>query len=152
MRRGSVSRKKSLPRPWRSSCSPPGVPGSVLVVDDDPSLIESLRAPLTGHDIELFAAVDAPAAIAMLDQRHFCGLVLDLVLEEGSGLDVLQHMTTYKVDVPTVVVTARLPAYVRELLDADRVKLVFPKPVEPRLLAAIVLGMCGIDGKPKDEG
>ena len=124
----------------------------MLVVDDDPALIESLRGPLEGHDVQLFAAVDAPAAIAMLDQRRFCGLVLDLVLEVGSGLDVLQHLTTYKVDVPTVVVTARLPSYVREMLDAERVKLVFPKPVEPRLLAAIVLGMCGIGSHEANEG
>lgn len=121
------------------------MPAAVLVVDDDPSLIQSLRGELTLYEAELVPAADAATAIRLLGERGFCGMVLDLVLEEGNGLDVLQHMTRTKLDVPTVVVTARLPSYVRELLDAERVKLVFPKPVEPRLLAAIVLGMCGLE-------
>jgi DNA-binding NtrC family response regulator len=121
------------------------VPAAVLVVDDDPSLIQSLRGELTEHVVELVAAADAATAMQLVSERDFCGMVLDLVLEEGNGLDVLQHMTRMKLDVPTVVVTARLPSYVRDLLDAERVKLVFPKPVEPRLLAAIVLGMCGLE-------
>lgn len=121
----------------------PGV-GAVLVVDDDLSLIDSLRLALVGHDIELVPALDAPNAIALLDQRRFCGLVLDLVLDHGSGLEVLRHLDEHDIDVPTIVVSGKLPSYLREMLDADRVKLVFPKPVEARLLATVVLGLCGM--------
>jgi DNA-binding response OmpR family regulator len=116
----------------------------VLIVDDDPSLAADLGVELAGHGVVVESALDAPSAINLLGQNRFCGLVLDLVLENGSGFDVLQHIAEQKMTVPTVVVTGKLPIYVREMLNAEHVKLVFPKPVEPRLLAAIVLGLCGI--------
>jgi DNA-binding NtrC family response regulator len=118
------------------------VPGVVLIVDDDPSIVQSLRDVLP-PEVELATASDASSAIATLDGRRFCGLVLDLILAEGNGFDVLRHMKAKQIDLPTVVISSRLPAYVREMLDQDQVKLVFPKPVEPRLLAAVVLGLCG---------
>lgn len=117
------------------------------MVDDDPSLASSLRLVLTGRDVEIANAAGATEAIALLDSGGFCGLVLDLVLDDGNGFDVLEHIGSKRLAIPTVVVTGRLPSYVREMLNAEHVKLVFPKPVDPRLLGAIVLGLCGIDNK-----
>lgn len=114
------------------------------MVDDDPSLARSLRLALSDHQVEIGTARGAAEAIALLDGGGFCGLVLDLILENGSGFDVLEHIGRNRLVIPTVVVTERLPSYVREMLDAEHVKLVFPKPVDPRLLGAIVLGLCGI--------
>ena len=117
--------------------------GTVLIVDDDPAIIETLRRVLP-PEVTLSSAASADDAAAMLDTNAYCGLVLDLVLLEGSGFDVLRHMKSKAMVIPTVVITERLPSYVREMLDQDRVKLVLPKPVESRLLAAIVLGLCGM--------
>lgn len=119
------------------------MPGSVLIVDDDPTVVDSLRDVLP-KEIDVTSAADAATATALLDQRRFCGLVLDLVLDEGNGFDVLRHMERERIAVPTVVISNKLPSYVREMLDEDQVKLVFPKPIEPRLLAAVVLGLCGM--------
>jgi DNA-binding response OmpR family regulator len=120
------------------------VPPTILIVDDDPEVLVSLRKVLEEHDVVVESARDAITASALIDERRFCGMVLDLVLETGNGFDVLHHLKTKGTRIPTVVVSSKLPSYVREMLDADQVKLVFPKPVEPRLLAAIVLGLCGI--------
>lgn len=117
--------------------------GSVLIVDDDPSVVEALRRVLPA-DIEVASAADAATATALLDQRPFCGLVLDLILDTGTGFDVLRHMELKELSIPTVVITTKLPSYVQEMLNEQQVKLVFPKPIEPRLLAAIVLGLCGM--------
>ena len=117
--------------------------GTVLIVDDDPTIAEALRRVLP-PEVELSSAVNADDAAAMLDANRYCGLVLDLVLADGSGFDVLHHMKSKDLLVPTVVITEKLPSYVREMLDQDRVKLVLPKPVESRLLASIVLGLCGM--------
>lgn len=118
--------------------------GSILVVDDDLTLAAALRDALIAHDIVIHEAADAPAACLLLEQQRYCGLVLDVVLDAGNGFDVLRHMARQKITVPTIVVTRKLPAYVREMLAEEQVKLVFPKPVDPRLLGAIVLGLCGI--------
>ena len=120
----------------------------MLVVDDDSSLVATLRAELVDHDVMVDGAPDAETAMSMLDKNHrYCGMVLDLVLEKGSGFDVLRHVAEQRITIPTVVITSKLPSYVREMLNADHVKLVFPKPVEPRLLATIVLGLCGISSQ-----
>ncbi|MGZ5431296.1 MAG: response regulator [Thermoanaerobaculia bacterium] len=118
--------------------------GAVLVVDDDVSLADSLRNELASEEVVIESAVDASTACALLDERRFCGLVLDLVLEDSSGFEVLRHLERRRINIPTVVVTQKLPAYVKEMLSEEQVKLVFPKPVDPRVLGAVVMGMCGI--------
>lgn len=118
--------------------------GVILVVDDDLTLAASLRAALTSEDVTIEEAADAASACALLDERRFCGLVLDLVLEDSNGFEVLRYLERQRIGIPTIVVTQKLPSYVREMLAEEQVKLVFPKPVDPRLLGAVVLGMCGI--------
>ena len=122
------------------------MPTTVLLVEDDESLITHLRHALQGQPVIVETAADASTAIAKLDDgtKKFCGLVLDLVLEDGSGFDVLRHLDRQHLIIPTVVVTQKLPIYVREMLDERHVKLVLPKPVDVKLLATIVLGLCGI--------
>ena len=124
-------------------CVTAAVALSVLIVDDDPSVLETLRRVLP-PGIELSSAVDAAGASKLLSEHDYCGLVLDLVLVESSGLDVLRFMKEQKLDIPCVVVSGKVPSYVREMLDQNQVKLVLPKPVEVKLLAAIVLGLCGM--------
>jgi DNA-binding response OmpR family regulator len=118
--------------------------GAVLVVDDDVTLARSLRETLASEDVTIEDAADATTACALLDEGRFCGLVLDLVLENSNGFEVLRYLERAGVTIPTIVVTQKLPEYVREMLTDAQVKLVFPKPVDPRLLGAVVLGMCGI--------
>ena len=118
--------------------------GTVLVVDDDVTLAESLREALASEDVTIHSATDAAAASAMLDSQKYCGLVLDLVLEDSNGFEVLRHLERLKITIPTIVVSQKLPSYVREMLAEEQVKLVFPKPVDARLLSAVLMGMCGI--------
>lgn len=118
---------------------------SVLIVDDDHKVIAELRAELEKRDVHVESAGDAATACALLDAQPFCGLVLDIVLNDSNGFDVLRHLETRKSKIPTVVITQKLPAYVREMLSEEQVKLVFPKPIEMRVLSAVILGLCGIE-------
>jgi DNA-binding response OmpR family regulator len=123
--------------------SPHAVPGKVLVVDDDPNVTTSIGAALREHGVAVEVATSAAAASELLDSHSFCGMVLDLVLHDSSGFDVLRDVERRKLLLPTIVVTEKLPAYVREMLSENQVKLVFPKPVDTRLIAMVVLGLCG---------
>lgn len=118
---------------------------SVLIVDDDPSIVQALRAELEAVNVSVESAADAPTACALLDEHRFCGLVLDVVLANSNGFDVLRHMDRTNANLPTVVITQKLPDYVRAMLDERQVKLVFPKPIEMRVLAAVVMGLCGVE-------
>jgi DNA-binding response OmpR family regulator len=118
--------------------------GAVLVVDDDTSIADTLRRALATEEVVIDDAADAATACAMLDSGKYCGLVLDLILDDSNGFEVLRHLDRTKLSIPTIVVTQKLPMYVREMLREEQVKLVFPKPVDVRLLGAVVMGMCGI--------
>jgi DNA-binding response OmpR family regulator len=114
----------------------------ILVVDDDPSIIAPLRAALAEESVEVDHAPDIPSALRYLTSETYCALVLDLVLEQGSGFDLLQEMKEHSILTPTVIYSERLPSYVREMLHEDQVKLVFPKSSDVKLVAAVVLGLC----------
>ncbi|HEX8152455.1 MAG TPA: response regulator [Thermoanaerobaculia bacterium] len=113
---------------------------ATLVVDHDENVAATLRATLAHHDIDIATARDAATAKQLLDEGCFCGLVLDL----EDGMDVLSHVASRRMTIPTVLVTNTLPPAARELFVDEHVKLVFPKSVEPRVLASVVLGLCGI--------
>jgi DNA-binding response OmpR family regulator len=117
---------------------------TVLVVEDDSTVVADLRSALAGQPMTTEVARDSASAIRLLESGKFCGLVLDLVLDGGSGFDVLRYLNRNRIDLPTVVISSRLPDYVRELLVEDQVKLILAKPLDMKLLATIVLGLCGI--------
>jgi|SRR5688572_12835732 len=117
---------------------------TVLVVEDDSAVVAGLRSALAGQPMAIEVARDSGSAIQLLESRQVCGLVLDLVLDGGSGFDVLRYLNRNRIDLPTVVISSRLPDYVRELLVEDQVKLILAKPLDMKLLATIVLGLCGI--------
>jgi DNA-binding response OmpR family regulator len=117
---------------------------TVLIVDDDPAFGESVRKALEGYPVGVDIAYDAETAMEKLSARKYCGMLLDLVLPDANGFDLLRYAEQNKIVVPTVIVSEKLPAYVREMLHEEQVKLVFPKPVEWKLLGTVVLGLCGI--------
>ncbi|MBE7198981.1 MAG: response regulator [Parafilimonas terrae] len=79
----------------------------ILVVEDDPMLSDGLRAGLGlgGATIDCVATcADADAALAA---NAFSAVVLDLMLPDGSGLDVLRALRRKGDRTPVVLLTAR---------------------------------------------
>ena len=78
----------------------------ILVVEDDPILSDGLRAGLGlgGATVDCVATcADAEAALAT---STFSAIVLDLMLPDGSGLDVLRGLRRRKDRTPVVLLTA----------------------------------------------
>jgi DNA-binding response OmpR family regulator len=116
--------------------------GRILVVDDDPAAADELRAALQEHSVAVDGVADAASAVETLSRGGYCAMVLDLVLESGTGFEVLQQMHERALTIPTIVVSGKLPAYVREMLHEEQVKLVFPKGTDTHLIASVLLGLC----------
>ncbi len=80
----------------------------ILVVDDNPINRKKLRIAVNnlGHDAEL--AVDGREALEMLTERDFDAVLLDIVMPEMDGFDVLSRMKANPStrDVPVIVVSA----------------------------------------------
>ena len=80
---------------------------SILVVDDEPSMIKGLRynlQQLEGYDIDV--AYDGEEAMEMFDPAKHDLVLLDLMLPKLDGMEVCQLLRA-KSDVPIIMLTAK---------------------------------------------
>ena len=79
----------------------------ILVVDDEPEITRALRSILTAHGFEPILAATAREGLELLQRRHPDLLLLDLVLPDGSGLEVTRAIRSeLGLDIPIVVLSA----------------------------------------------
>lgn len=79
----------------------------ILVVDDDPSVRESLRKSLAfnGYDVEL--AADGEQALESVGAMRPDALILDVMMPRLGGLEACRSLRESGDDVPILVLTAR---------------------------------------------
>lgn len=83
----------------------PATPGEVLIVDADASIRGLLCALVQRIPRRPVTAADGKQALDLLRQRRFDAVVLDLLVPEVSGRDVLASLATSSPDLlPKVVV------------------------------------------------
>lgn len=78
---------------------------SVLIVDDDPAILRGL-ALFIGRYAKVTTADSAGSAIAALESDCFDTIVMDYDLGNGTGHDVLDHMSRIGCEVPVIMLTA----------------------------------------------
>jgi DNA-binding response OmpR family regulator len=110
----------------------------VLVVDDEPLIVDVVEAYLARDGHEVRTAADGPTALAEAVAWHPDLMVLDVMLPGRSGFDVLRELRSAGVRTPVILLTARDDLVDRvaglELGADDYVT----KPFEPRELSARV--------------
>jgi two-component system response regulator ResD len=111
--------------------------GTLLVVEDDPSIAELLQLYLSREGYRVLSAFDAAGGLEFLAGGEPSLVVLDLMLPDGSGLEVLKTIRASS-DTPVIILTAR---------DADQDKILglelgaddyMTKPFNPGELVARV--------------
>ncbi len=80
-------------------------PARILVADDDPRMLDSLRELIAPHGHEVGTAGSGAEAIAMLERRHFDVLLLDLMMPGVNGLEVMDFVNKKGLDVSVIVVS-----------------------------------------------
>ena len=93
-----------MPRP--SSESAKKAKGRILIIDDEDVILESLETLLELEQYEVSTASDGAAGIAALDSKSFDLVLLDLMLPDRSGLDVLEDVRSRDRETPIVMLTA----------------------------------------------
>ena len=78
----------------------------VLVVDDEPDLLELLELTLSRMGLDTTRAQSVAEAVALLDAQPFDLCLTDMRLPDGQGLAVVEHITREGLDVPVAVITA----------------------------------------------
>lgn len=119
------------------------VPNTILIVDDDPSIRGMVRSVLRREGFEVEAAASGSEAIAHLDARPFDAVVLDILLGDGSGLDILQTLAIQRPNVKCVVVTSAGSPATLEELDAANVEAALRKPFDIQDLVNAIANCVG---------
>lgn len=78
----------------------------VLLVEDDPAVGDAVAALLESQHFSVRLAATGRAGLAILDATGFDLVVLDIVLPDISGIEVLRELRNYH-QVPVLLLTAR---------------------------------------------
>ena len=80
---------------------------SVLVVDDQPDVLEALRLLLKGQGFEVETALDGETALRAVSRDMFEAMLLDLRMTLLDGLELLRRLRTLPTchDTPVAIVT-----------------------------------------------
>jgi two-component system alkaline phosphatase synthesis response regulator PhoP len=113
------------------------LPNTVLLIDDEPKIVELCRDYLVAAGFEVLTAADGPSGLALARREKPSLVVLDLMLPGMDGLDVCRELR-HDGNVPIIMLTARVEESDRLVgleLGADDY---LTKPFSPRELVARV--------------
>ena len=119
----------------------PASPYRALIVEDDPAIRRLVEKLLTRHKIEIDSAADGKTAMRKLATGKYSVMVLDLMLPEGSGFDVIDFVKEQNFGLPIAVVSA-VSQQALTKLDLDVVKLVISKPFDVDEFTRAILSIC----------
>jgi DNA-binding NtrC family response regulator len=80
--------------------------GSILVVDDDPSLRRVLQVQLEQEGYKVAAAASGQQTLSILQVQSFDLVITDLKMPGMSGLELLKHARSQYPQTPIIVLTA----------------------------------------------
>jgi DNA-binding response OmpR family regulator len=83
------------------------VPGLILVIEDEPGIVDFLERGLRAHGFEVILALDGASGLERGLRENVDLVVLDLMLPGRSGLDVLGELHAAKPGLPVIILTAR---------------------------------------------
>jgi len=78
----------------------------VLLVDDEPDILELLELALRKMGLEVDKAVNVRDALSKLEANNYDLCLTDMRLPDGDGLKIVQIIAQHNLDVPVAVITA----------------------------------------------
>jgi DNA-binding response OmpR family regulator len=127
----------------------PQTGSAILVVEDEAHIRDLMVGELTAHGYTCVAASGVANAAARLRERPFSLIVLDLILRDGSGLDLLPTIQ----ETPVLVVSGSPTSTLREAAAARSVRGLLTKPFSlPELRDKVAHCLTAGADRPHDTG
>lgn len=121
----------------------------LLVVDDDHSVLASLKKLLEAEHYEVYPAQDATEAIEKFESNRIDLVILDINLGAENGWQVFQDMTVTNPFVPTIIITAEWGQ--REKAVALGVEGLIEKPVDVPVFLEMIRDLLAESTEEKHE-
>lgn len=82
------------------------MPGRILVIEDEPGIVDFLERGLGAHGFDVISALDGEQGIERALKEDVDLIVLDMMLPGRSGLEVLEQLRSDRPATPVIVLTA----------------------------------------------
>jgi DNA-binding response OmpR family regulator len=112
-----------------------------LVVEDDPAIRRLIEKLLLRHHVKIDVASDGSKAIEKLRANTYSVVVLDLMVPEVNGFEVIAFLKQSGSRTPVAVVSA-VSQQALTNLDLDVVKVVISKPFDVDEFTKAILNLC----------
>src|SRR3954451_17292592 len=89
-----------------ASARAPSIRPVVLIVDDEPDLLELVSLTLSRMNLDTRTAPDVTTARRLLKNEQFDLCLTDMRLPDGDGLDLVAWIQQNRADLPVAVITA----------------------------------------------
>ena len=123
----------------------------VLVVDDDTEIRGLLTSMLVRRNMTVDQATDGREALDLLKKNKYAVVLLDLMMPNVSGFEVLEAIENSAVQPVVLVVTAADSEQLGEL-DSRRIHGIVRKPFDPDDLGDVVVQCAEIRGRSISGG
>jgi len=100
----------------------------VLIVDDDPGILRALKRLLRQYDYEPILFSSAQAFKSHTDFENAACVILDINLNDGTGIDLRHSLKAAGVTVPVIYMTGNETPAVREAALASGCVAFLTKP------------------------
>lgn len=110
----------------------------ILIVDDDPAICKLLQRTMLSNDMEAAVVHSGAEALAVIPNGSFDMILMDVILGDMEGFDVIQRIRSWGITTPVIIVSGRNEDYDMLYglsLGADDY---VTKPFRPHVLAAKV--------------
>lgn len=114
---------------------------SALIVEDDPAIRRLVEKLLTRRHMAIDTAHDGREAVNKLLRGTYSVLILDLMVPEVNGFELIEFLKRENMKIPVAVVSA-VSQQALTKLDLDVVKLVISKPFDVDEFTKAVLQLC----------
>lgn len=78
----------------------------ILVVDDDPDIRDTIKELLHSDGLEAATASNGPEALRILAESSVGVVLLDLMMPDMNGRQVVEEMRRREIDVPVILLSA----------------------------------------------
>ncbi len=80
---------------------------TILIVEDDPSILRGLKMNLETEGYTVLTAEDGEKGLALAYDRHPDLILLDIMLPKMNGYEVCKEIRRRKIDVPVIILSAK---------------------------------------------
>jgi len=116
------------------------MPGKVLIIDDDPVIIEAMSARLDHAGHEIHSASDGESGLAAVEELRPDVILLDIALPDMDGFEVNRRLKAAPdlADIPVIFVSANAKDWAKRKAFSMGAKFYFSKPYDFNRLISVV--------------